>query len=256
MDLQAVRTVYDQYMRQNDSDPRTMREETPELVRFVLPDEKIGFILYSRLTEENADRVIAEQIAHFRQLGMSFEWKTLDYDAPSDLQQRLLAQGFQADDPEAILVLAIADAPDKLLARPSYEIRTATDEDGFADADAVHAAVWPGLPPPSQRVRGMLSHDPQSVSLHVAYLDGKPVSYGRLEFLVGSPFASLWAGATLPEARGRGVYTSVVASRLQEAKTRGCEYITVDADPNTSMPILHKLGFQTMAISTPFLWNI
>jgi ribosomal protein S18 acetylase RimI-like enzyme len=142
-----------------------------------------------------------------------------------------------------------------LLAVPAHEIRIAKDEPGFADADAVHHAVWPGLPPPSQRVRGMLERDPNSVSLHVAYLDGKPVSYGRLEFSPGSPFASLWGGATLPEARGRGCYTALVASRLQEAQQRGCDYLTVDADPNTSMPILHRLGFQTIAISTPFLWH-
>jgi len=253
MDLHAIRTLYDQHMRQQDSDPRTEREATPHVLRFVLPDEQIGFILYSRLTEVNADQVIAAQVAHFREKGLSFEWKYFDYDMSADLPQRLLKHGFSADDPEAILVLPIADAPEKLLAPPGHEVRIVTDEAGFADADSVHAEVWPGLPPPSQRVRGMLSRDPQSVSLHVAYMDGKPVSYGRVEFQPGSPFASLWGGATLEAARGRGAYTALVASRLQEAKQRGCDYLTVDADPTTSMPILHKLGFQTIAMSTPYM---
>ena len=49
-------------------------------------------------------------------------------------------------------------------------------------------------------------------------------------------------GATLPAARGRGVYTSLVHARWDEAVERGVPRLVVSAGP-MSAPILERLGF-------------
>jgi predicted acetyltransferase len=86
----------------------------------------------------------------------------------------------------------------------------------------------------------------------VAYVDGKPVSYARNEFMggKGNPFVGLYGGSTLPEYRNRGIYTAMIAARLREARERGAEFIFVDARQDTSMPILQKLGFVCIGYAT------
>jgi GNAT superfamily N-acetyltransferase len=78
------------------------------------------------------------------------------------------------------------------------------------------------------------------------------VSYSRIDFPRNNPFASIWGGSTLPDYRGRGLYSALIAARLQEAEKRGYQYLTVDANPETSMPILQKLGFVTIGYATAF----
>lgn len=258
MNIDQLRDVYDTYQRQHDVDPSAERDARPETVRYYMPSMNFGFVLYSQLTTENADNVIADCIADFQQKGCDFEWKYFDYDTPADLPDRLTAQGLQSDEAEAVMVLAIEDAPTRLLEVPQVDIRRATTVEQLHDADAIQYAVWGDEPrqKPSERVLSMWDTDPNSVSLHIAYVDNQPASYGRVEFSRGdNPFASIWSGSTLPNYRGRGLYTAVVASRLQEANARHYKYLTVDAKPDTSMPILNKLGFVTIAYSTPYNWT-
>ena len=75
-------------------------------------------VIYSRLTEGNADWVIREQIAAFRALDQDVEWKVYGHDTPSDLPHRLLAHGFTAEDAESVMVLDIREAPAELLRPP------------------------------------------------------------------------------------------------------------------------------------------
>jgi GNAT superfamily N-acetyltransferase len=78
------------------------------------------------------------------------------------------------------------------------------------------------------------------VSHYLAFLDGEPAGFGRVLF---TPFAGiLVGGVTLPAARGRGVYTSLVHARWNEAVERGTPRLTVSAGA-MSAPILERLGF-------------
>ena len=80
-------------------------------------------------------------------------------------------------------------------------------------------------------------------SVYLAYLDGEPVGFGRAVF---APWATLLlGGATLPHARGRGVYTSLVHARWREGVERGVPRIVVSAGP-MSAPILERLGFRRL----------
>ena len=81
------------------------------------------------------------------------------------------------------------------------------------------------------------------MSVYVAYVAGQPASAARIEFHPARQFAELYGGSTVPDQRGRGLYTALVAVRAQEALTRGVRFLTVDASP-MSRPILERLGFQ------------
>ena len=79
------------------------------------------------------------------------------------------------------------------------------------------------------------------VSHYLAYLDEEPVGFGRVVF---APAAGLlMGGSVLPQARGRGVYTSLVHARWDEAVERGAPRLVVGAGA-MSAPILERLGFE------------
>jgi GNAT superfamily N-acetyltransferase len=55
--------------------------------------------------------------------------------------------------------------------------------------------------------------------------------------------ARLWGGGVIPEARGRGVYRTMVAARLKYAVENGATMALVKGRVETSGPILRRLGF-------------
>jgi GNAT superfamily N-acetyltransferase len=75
----------------------------------------------------------------------------------------------------------------------------------------------------------------------LAWLDGRAVGYGGA--VAGPNGLYLSSGATLPEARGRGVYRALVHARWQEAVARGTPALVVHAQ-ESSRPILERLGFR------------
>jgi predicted GNAT superfamily acetyltransferase len=53
----------------------------------------------------------------------------------------------------------------------------------------------------------------------------------------------LIAGSTVPWARGRGLYRALVRARWDYAVERGTPALVTQSVPDTSYPILKKLGF-------------
>ena len=99
-----------------------------------------------------------------------------------------------------------------------------------------------------------LARRPPPVAAVVAMAGRTAISAGRVEFHIGSEFASLWGGGTLAAYRGRGVFRALVAYRAALASARGFRYLQVDASPE-SRPILERVGFVELATTTPFSYS-
>ena len=95
---------------------------------------------------------------------------------------------------------------------------------------------------------------PGYLSVYVAYIDEKPVSTGWIYFHPNNPFATLNGGATIQEYRQRGIYTSLVHTRLREAKERGYRFITTDASP-FSRPLLEHNKFTLLTRGFSIRWS-
>ena len=256
MDKHQILALHDQHQR-IEIEYRTMRREVaPDVIRHVALKHGEGMVLYSHLNTANADRVIAEQIAYYQQIGQSFEWKTYDHDTPGDLKDRLSAHDFQAEEPEALLVLDIDMAPSILRQPITHDVRRITDPDRLEEYRRIQEKVWDE--PIDWQVAALsddLINDPDHVGVYIAYATGVPVSAARISFHDHSPFAGLWGGSTLAEYRGRGFYTALLAARLQEARQRGIRYLVIDASP-MSRPIVEKNGFQFLTFTQPFTWHV
>ena len=61
---------------------------------------------------------------------------------------------------------------------------------------------------------------------------------------VAGPAARLWGGAVRLEARGRGVYRALLATRLAEGAAHGCTMALVKGRVETSGPVLRRAGFE------------
>lgn len=215
-----------------------------------------GAIIYSQLDEDNAEDMIREQMAYFENIGQGFEWKVYDYDRPSDLKERLKSYGFTVEDAEAIMVLDLEEAPDILWQPVLARVQQIKNPEELSDVLTVEEQVWKeDFSWLGNYLEEALSNYPEQMSVYVAYVDGHPASAAWIYFPKHSQFASLWGGSTISSFRKRGLFTSLLAVRAQEAKARQVRYLTVDASP-MSRPILEKFGFEMIAYSYPCKWKI
>jgi hypothetical protein len=190
------------------------------------------------LVREVRERVPAEKEPRW-EVGPSAE--------PADLVERLQELGLR-DPPDGVTVLHAvvateppAEAPGKLEVR---EIRT------FDDFSAAAAIGWEAFETPAHRVeadRRRMREDFDDAMRSgnavgfVAILDGRPAATAmsvpspRGVFLIGA--------ATAPWARGRGLYRALVRARWDDAVRRGTPALVTHANPDTSLPILARLGF-------------
>ena len=244
-----------------DAERRTLRrdgeaiEVLPAVTRLRPVDGAYHTVVCSSLTADTADAVIAEQVEHYRVLGVGFEWKVYSHDRPADLLDRLLGHGFSVGAKEAVLVLELRDAPRWVHARAGVDVvRVERVEQVPAFRDAAEAVFGKdyGLTA-GQLVRAIAAGSTQHVA-YMAVVDGVAAAIGRLYTHPASAFGGLYGGGTRPGYRGRGLYRATVAARARDAVRLGATWLVVDALP-TSRPILERLGFRHVADTWPCEWK-
>jgi GNAT superfamily N-acetyltransferase len=225
-------------------------ERTPLAVRL---SGMWDLVLFSRLTPETADAEIARQQARPLPPGRKLEWKLYAYDEPKDMEARLRRAGFAPEARETVLVLDLDAALPAVEPPAGIRIERATDAAGLAALAAVGVGAF-GVDYAGMNDEFLARMGFGTVSCYVAYSGAEPVCAGRLETPRGCTFAGLYGGGTAPAYRGRGIYRSLVAARVREAKQRGYRYVTVDA-ADTSLPILLRLGFEQLTTVRAWTWQ-
>jgi hypothetical protein len=256
MNKPQIINLYDRDQRIEVEYPDTRREVTPHVVRHInISGSGEGSIIYSQLSEENADRIIREQLEYFENLKQDFEWKVYNHDQPPDLKERLESCGFSVEEVEAIMVLDLEQAPQVLWQPVKQQVQHISDPENLSDVLTIEQQVWEeDFSWLGDYLGGTLRKYPDQLSVYVAYVDGQPASAAWTYFPQHSQFASLWGGSTVSSFRKQGLYTALLAVRAQEAKSRQVRYLTVDAS-NMSKPILEKFGFEVIAYSHPCKWT-
>jgi hypothetical protein len=256
MNHHQIRQIYDRYIRRGADYPNFTRQELPGIIRLVPQNtDEQGFIAFTQLNEDNVDAAIQAQIAYFEGLGVNFEWKLYDYDAPTGLKARLAQRGFEIGEDEAILFFDLDALPGQMRLPVQADVRRLQPGDPLDDILAIENEVW-GTDHSSlvQRLKRTLEEHSELISIYIAYVDNEPATTGWIEYYPGNPVAGLWGGSTRAAFRRKGLYKSLLAARAQEALQRDVSYLTVDASP-MSRPILERLGFQLVAISNPCTWK-
>jgi hypothetical protein len=134
------------------------------------------------------------------------------------------------------------------------DVRPIVQRDQLKDIIRVLEAVWGGdFSWVSERLGAHLEI-PGYLSAFAAYLQDRPVSVAWVYFPPGSQFASLWGGSTLVEQRGKGLYSALLARRVQEAIQRGRRYAFIEAGPE-SQPIVARRGFTQLTAEQDYEWK-
>lgn len=253
VDLPAVLAAFEEQMRRRPVAGPGVRVEGDERVtRTVGTDAQWSAVVWSDLAEDDADEVIAAEVARARG---PLEWKLYSHDRPADLPDRLTAAGLRPEPAETVMVAELADLDLPVDAPDGVRLATVEDDAGVQTMVDVHLAVFGSVHAgTAEAVRAALDHRPRPIEAVLAWAGDVAVSAGRVEFHEGTDFASLWGGGTLPEWRGRGVFRALVGHRAQLAQDRGFRYLQVDALP-ASRPILERMGFHPLVETTPWMWG-
>jgi hypothetical protein len=254
MDLDAVLEAYNEQVRcsTREASPGYTVERDAHVVRLVREDGSWAGVTWSELDEDSADAAIAAQIERFSAASEGWEWKYYSYDQPPDLPERLIAAGMEAEPVETLLVAEIAALALEPSLPEGVELAPVTSAPELKALlqmqDDVFGGGSPGM---EQAMLAGIAHQPPTTAALVASVDGALVAGGRVEFELGSEFAGLWGGCTVPAWRSRGIFRALVAHGSGLAAARGFRYVHADAAP-TSRPILEALGFTPLALTTPY----
>jgi hypothetical protein len=255
METKEILALYDQQMRREMEFPGMRKDVLPHMVRLVRPAPGMSIIQYSHLNEKNVDAAIQEQIDYFTRLKQPFEWAAYEHDQPVDLTCRLENHGLISEEPGAIMALDLHEVQQALLEPTTADVRQLTQRDQLLDVIKVVQGVWGGdFNWISERLGGHLEI-PGYLNIYVAYVDEQPVSTAWIYFHPHSHFADLWGGSTLEGYRKKGLYTAMLALRVQAAIQRGYRFLTIDASP-MSQSITAYHGFHQITTVCDFSWKV
>lgn len=186
----------------------------------------------------------------------AYGWVTGPLTRPHDLGARLVASGLTKADEMA--GMALTDLSVAIAVDPKIEIREATLHEAQAASEMMARAY--GMPEEVARFFNVLLAMTDSKVQnrgYFAYLDGRtdPVAWSYLVYLPDSPIVLLGGAATVPEHRGRGIYSALVAKRLADARADGRSAAVIQAVRSTSAPICAKLGFREVCDLEFYAWE-
>lgn len=215
-------------------------------------NEWSNFIGAARLTPENADKTIQQVYDLFASQNRTFGWMLDSDSTPDDLAQRLQKKGLKKIGSYAGMVLTDMDI--EIKTNPAIIIRKAelTDlpdiealmEEGFGTGDDNSAEYEYSLSQPDH-------------FFYLAYVEGvkQAVALGRMFYFPDTSVVVMQDAVTSAPYRGLGIYSSLMAKRIEIAKHDGMQAAVMQADRTSSAPICAKIGFQEISNLDFYIWQ-
>ena len=203
------------------------------------------------LNNDSADSTIRQVYEFFAGDGRAFGWLVGPESTPGDLPRRLEAAGIAKIHDGAGMALTDLSLP--IHENPAVHVRRATPDD-TADVIRLYTEAYP-IPETFSEIWDKLIVAAGGYN-YLAFMDGveSPVSVASMYYMSDAPIVALQGAATLPDYRGRGTYTALMAKRLADARAEGMEAAVLQAIRATSAPICAKLGFSEIATADFYGW--
>ena len=202
----------------------------------------------ARFTPGGAGARVAAVQEFFASRAIAFGWVTGPATAPHDLPRHLASAGLEKVDEMA--GMATGDLRRPIEVSPAIRVREAT-VDELVGAAGLRAESY-GLPIEIARMftdAMARSRDLVRSRGYFAYFEDlpEPIGWSSLVYVPGSRTVLLGGAATLPEHRGKGAYTALVARRLADAHADGARSAVIQAVRSTSAPVCARLGFEEVS---------
>ena len=253
-------TAYDQQLRTDAETPSALAVERLGPLRLVTFAGGRGFVTYQNLGGAGAPTIarwVAEALAFYRSdpAIARVEWKTRGHDDAPGLPDSLLANGFEPDETESIMIGPAEALTVDVQLPPGVSLRRVSEERDIRAMSAMQDEVF-GVSVSNGNADAILARAARDdgMELWVAEHEGSMVSAGRLEPVPDTEFAGIWGGATRAEWRGQGIYRAVTAARARAALAMGKTLIHSDST-EYSRPILERYGLLRVSTTTPYRWR-
>ncbi len=217
------------------------------------PDPFRSTVVSARFAAADADRRIREITAAFAARETGCLWWVAPFHAPHDLGERLLRAGLRFEGTAPAMAMDLAALPGHEALPAGLEIVPVTDEatlQEFVGVLAEEMGTPPGEPNPAARHHAaLLRAIPPTLAaepLPLRYLgriDGRPVATSRIS--IGGGVAGLYAVATLPDVRGRGIGRALTVVALDAGRALGYRIGVLQASDD-GFPVYRRLGFRTI----------
>jgi GNAT superfamily N-acetyltransferase len=215
----------------------------------------VNMVTSTSLNDGNADGAITSVCEYFAGQAKAFGWVVGPSATPRNIGARLEGAGLQKAFDAA--GMALMDLGTQYRANPAVRIREATPEEIAAASETLAEA----LPAPKEVVQFMyeiLFRDRIRLKtrIYLAYMESNedPVGWSSMGFVPGQPVVHLRGAVTDRRYRGQGVYSSLLARRLADAREDGAEAAVIQAILTTSAPICRRLGFTELCRLQFYTW--
>jgi ribosomal protein S18 acetylase RimI-like enzyme len=228
----------------------------------------------TRLTPVSVDETIEETIAWFkaRRAPYIFWWTSPDT-TPSDLPRRLqehglidmaeqqkeLAPGIVQTGLGAPCMAAVLSQMNRAALTtvpPDFTIRQVATEDDLTAfkrvfVESYQIPEWAGQAWVDATLQLGIGKTPWK--MYVGYLDGHPVATNML--FNGGGVASVYAVATIPDARGKGIGGAITLEPLLEAHEMGYRYAVLFST-EMGLSVYERIGFRDTGVRiNRYLWR-
>jgi hypothetical protein len=209
----------------------------------------------STLDAGSADATIRAVHERFAAKKKSFGWMTSPSSRPPDIAQRLTEAGLVKAGELAGMTLTDLSWP--IRANPEVEVRAASVDEQRRAIPMTAIAYDLPLDVAEWIAEALIgAADRLQFTMYHAFLPDHtgPVAFGNLVFVPGTSIVLLGGAATLSDVRGRGIYTSLVARRLADARKAGADAAVIQAVRATSAPVCANLGFKEVLPLDLYAW--
>jgi GNAT superfamily N-acetyltransferase len=203
--------------------------------------------------EETVDDGIAQVIAQYRQAGKRFRWFVGPTSQPTNLGERLTAAGLTYRGSIKGMVLHDIDQPIKR--NPAIRVEQASFAEWNTHVSMIAQAFGMSRDVISIFNRCYTVID-KPVDFYLAYVpeQEEPVATA-ISVFDDQDLVVLLGAATLEAYRGRGIYTTMIAKRLEDARAKGATTAIIQCDPHTSAPICATLGFEQVCLLDSYVFS-
>lgn len=234
--------------------PSTIIRDDAELFWYVtgLPSAAFNSVMYANLAPERIDAAVEELQALRQTHGVPIGWLVGPTSRPVDLGAQLLARGFRhrvdlTPMTRSLDALPAADrVPGLTIERVNdptvYEEWIVAEHRGFEAEDTAEGGLAA-----LRRAMGIGHGFP--LCHYLGRLAGEPVATASL--LPAGGIVGIYDVSTVPEARGRGIGTSMTLAALQVARTLG--YGIAFLQPSAmGRPLYERIGFRQRCVCSVY----
>jgi ribosomal protein S18 acetylase RimI-like enzyme len=222
-----------------------------------IPMSLLNSIMEAQLSPEQVEPTIEYVMADSRSRNVPVLWWLGPSTRPKDLASQLLKHGFTIDEDGPGMAADLESLNGSLPSPEGLSIQPAQDDRSWWTWSKTMAQGFE-IPPGKIEFavntwHDLLSQLESEITLgYTAWLKGTPVATSLLQ--LGGGVAGIYAVATIPEARRKGIGAQVTLYPLLEARRRGYR-IGVLQSSEMGLSVYKSLGFKEYCRITSYMWR-